>query len=80
MAVAENIDMIEMWFRVLGRDMMIPKKVPMTEKTTVQMLAALWSPKVWMIRVKVRVWKPINMMLLQCRRDQQAATNTQRDD
>ena len=61
MQAAENMDMKEIWFSVLGTDITMPIIMAMTEKMTVQ---REWSDRVLRILAPVRTWKPIKRILL----------------
>ena len=58
---AENIDMKETWFSVRGSDIIMPIRVVMTEKITVQ---REWSERVLRTLAPVKTWNPIRIMLL----------------
>jgi hypothetical protein len=52
MHAAENIDMNDTWFKVLGSDKTIPMMVAITEKITVHIE---WSESVLMTLAPVRI-------------------------
>ncbi len=60
-AAAENMLMKETCLSVRGMLMITPMIVTITEKTTVQ---SEWSESVLSTFAPVKIWNPINMMLL----------------